>query len=567
MSNKNLRTNNNDLSRISIQNFKAFGKMVDVPIRPITLIFGENSAGKSSILHSLLFLNQMQHQPQDKLTDITYTKAGGNSVDLGGVPQLKYDHSNENELVFIIEKCNQNPTKKQIEMLNLDSTDIISYFFSFMFNFSDSNQLSKIVYSFNNISFVSLHKYTQATNDSYSLLEMDIQLDSFIECLQHPIFKNNMEYNLQNKEFSGKNSRQKQEVSKTGLSYSTFIDNQVKYLSTFKDQNTIIRITISLYSNNTNIFDTINLNRGRIRDLTCRIYSSDNQKIANRELDHKDEYNNSTDDLFSALWNSFCIRFREMTETFKDISYLGPIRTIPTRNFDTLDSIARDPSTGSTAWEKIASSTKIRNDVNTWLFKFGTNKEITTEQLIETAQIRKFIANKLTVQQLTTAINSGTLSSRYLLRFYDTKKDLYLSHRDMGVGISQVLPVIVNCVANNNTNVLIEQPELHLHPRLQGDLADLFIETAVKGGQKNTYIIETHSEHIIRRIMRRIREDQHKPANKTRITKEDVAILYVAAGPNGSTVTRLRLDDEGDLIDEWPHGFFEEGFRDDMAGR
>jgi predicted ATPase len=555
MSDQKPRTNNNNLSHISIQNFKAFGKMVDVPIRPITLIFGENSSGKSSILHSLLFLNQMQYQPQDKLADITYTKVGGNSVDLGGVPQLKYNHSNENELVFVIEKSKQDPPKNLIQILNSDPSDIRTYVFSFKFNFSNSNQLSKIVYNFNNISFVSLHKYTQETENTPSIIELDIQLDNFIECIQHPIFKNNLEYNLQNKEFSGKNSRQKQEVSKTGLSYSTFIDNQVKYLSAFKNQNTIIRITILLYSNNANIFDTINLNRGRIRDLNCRIHSSDNFDFAGIILDHKDKYNNSTDDLFSALWNSFCIRFRELTATFNHISYLGPIRTIPTRNFDTLDSIARDPSTGSTSWEKIASDTKIRDDVNTWLFKFGTNKQLTTEQLMDTAQLRRLLSEYSERTQFELAINK--LTTRNMLRFYDPQKEIYLSHRDFGVGISQVLPVIVNCVANNNTTVLIEQPELHLHPRLQGDLADLFIKTAITGSQENTYLLETHSEALILRLLRRVREGV--------IKHDDIAILYVSASEDGSNITHIRVDNDGDFMDRWPNGFFEETYRDRMG--
>jgi predicted ATPase len=106
---------------------------------------------------------------------------------------------------------------------------------------------------------------------------------------------------------------------------------------------------------------------------------------------------------------------------------------------------------------------------------------------------------------------------------------------------------------------MIEQPELHLHPRIQGDLADLFIETALKGPQQNTYILETHSEHIIRRLMRRVREGV--------ISESDVSILYVDRSDDGSIISHLRLDSEGDFLDEWPNGFFEEGFNDTLAGR
>ena len=59
--------------------------------------------------------------------------------------------------------------------------------------------------------------------------------------------------------------------------------------------------------------------------------------------------------------------------------------------------------------------------------------------------------------------------------------------------------------------------------------------------------------------MRRVREGK--------ISKDDISIVYVEPGPNGSTVTPIRMDEDGDLIDEWPNGFFEEGFRDHLAGR
>jgi predicted ATPase len=129
--------------------------------------------------------------------------------------------------------------------------------------------------------------------------------------------------------------------------------------------------------------------------------------------------------------------------------------------------------------------------------------------------------------------------------------------KDLGVGISQIIPITLNSIANSDTTVLIEQPELHLHPRLQGDLADLFIDTAIKGEQQNTYIIETHSEALILRLLRRVREGVINP--------DDIAILYVSPSEHGSMVKHIRIDAEGDFLDRWPNGFFEETYRDRMG--
>ena len=137
------------INNLSIQNFKAFGDMVDVPIRPITLIFGENSSGKSSILHSLLFLNQMQHQPQHQLADITYTQAGGNSVDLGGLPQLKYGQNNERALSFLVNRSTNNFKMKDKLLVDI----------SFKYIFSKSNELSGIELVANNRSICKFAKY------------------------------------------------------------------------------------------------------------------------------------------------------------------------------------------------------------------------------------------------------------------------------------------------------------------------------------------------------------------------------------------------------------------------
>jgi predicted ATPase len=542
------------LHKISIQNFKAFGEMVDVPIRPITLIFGENSSGKSSILHSLLFLNQMQYQPQEQLADITYTKIGGNSVDLGGIPQLLYKHSENNKLHFrievvcdlpklglqydsrILDLLRDIPDLKTFFILTIAVTLSKKYFLEQIDYFIDTN----LICSLSKFELLRPMRFTKSQRVRYTIGNVN---EFTLNLINKYLY---FHYSLKKSRTMASNSI----TAKINRENQT-IDAFLNVIKKINNSHSEYRgsVALNIISNSSALLFDIKKN-------------AFHHTINNSDLS---ETENNTLSNFTNLFLNAILNLNSFAQ-ISNITYLGPIRTIPTRNFDTLDSINRDPSTGSTAWDKLANDDRLRARVNRWLARFGTNKQISTEQLVDTAQLRKIVSESVSTTQIEDIIKQ--LATRNLLRFYDPQKDIHLSHRDLGVGISQVLPVLVNSIANSDTTVLIEQPELHLHPRLQGDLADLFIDTAIKGEQQNTFIIETHSEHIIRRIMRRIREDQHKSAKELlRITKEDVAILYVASGPNGSTVTHLRLDDEGDLIDEWPNGFFEESFRDDIAGR
>jgi predicted ATPase len=144
----------------------------------------------------------------------------------------------------------------------------------------------------------------------------------------------------------------------------------------------------------------------------------------------------------------------------------------------------------------------------------------------------------------------------------DQRSGTAVSHRDVGIGISQVLPVLVTAYAARNELLAIEQPEIHLHPALQADLGDVLIESAL-GERNNRLLIETHSEHIILRVMRRMRETAKKQ-NRGRhpVRPNDVAVLYVQRDDSRAVALELRLDDDGALLDPWPGGFFEEGFRE-----
>jgi predicted ATPase len=94
----------------------------------------------------------------------------------------------------------------------------------------------------------------------------------------------------------------------------------------------------------------------------------------------------------------------------------------------------------------------------------------------------------------------------------------------------------------------------------------VFIQSALGDG-KNRFLIETHSEHLLLRVMRRMRETSNGglPNSVPRVKPEDVCVLFVQPKGTSSAVRHLELDEEGQLLDAWPGGFFEEGYRERFA--
>lgn len=118
---------------------------------------------------------------------------------------------------------------------------------------------------------------------------------------------------------------------------------------------------------------------------------------------------------------------------------------------------------------------------------------------------------------------------------------------DVGFGVSQVLPVLVLCYyAPEGSTILFEQPEIHLHPSVQSGLADVFIDAMQM--RKVQIVIESHSEHFLRRLQRRVAEG-HK------LMQEDVALYFCDINNGGSILKPLDLDLYGN-IKNWPVDFF-----------
>lgn len=134
--------------------------------------------------------------------------------------------------------------------------------------------------------------------------------------------------------------------------------------------------------------------------------------------------------------------------------------------------------------------------------------------------------------------------------------------QDVGSGVSYVLPVL-HALARQGF-VMVQQPELHLHPALQAAIADVFVEERTREGFSQV-LIETHSEHLLLRLLRRIRETENGKAltDDVKLTNEDLAVYYFDPHPSGGTVvSRQLITPLGDFYNEWPRGFFAERYRD-----
>lgn len=137
----------------------------------------------------------------------------------------------------------------------------------------------------------------------------------------------------------------------------------------------------------------------------------------------------------------------------------------------------------------------------------------------------------------------------------NTDSGFSVSVVDCGFGLSQVIPLIVEGLVSYTGSLLIaSQPEIHLNPRLQATLGDLFVEI-VNSGRR--VILETHSEHLLLRVRRLVAEGV--------IDAENISILYVEKDAAASTVRQMPLSPIGELETEWPRGFFEDSLGEALA--
>ncbi len=198
-------------------------------------------------------------------------------------------------------------------------------------------------------------------------------------------------------------------------------------------------------------------------------------------------------------------------------------------------------------WLDFVSSEKIQKEVDLWLgnARMKSHYKVNIDT-VESSWIQKLF-------------HMGTMKK---LNFIDMKTGTKVYPDEMGTGISQVLPILISAKMREKSNIFIEQPELHLHPALQAELADEFILSAKK--RNNSFVMETHSEHLLLRMMKRMRQTYEGTIEdeNLKLTSDDISLLYVDTDGENTFILELELDEDGTLLDQWPGGFFEEGFNE-----
>jgi AAA15 family ATPase/GTPase len=224
-------------------------------------------------------------------------------------------------------------------------------------------------------------------------------------------------------------------------------------------------------------------------------------------------------------------------KVFQTTYYLGPLRDYPKRTYswsgEKPQGVGRR---GEFAIPALLASRKLSQ------LQYG-DQTITIEERIAIWLKELGLIDSFSVQP----IAEGRQEYEVRVRRSPNASEVLIT--DVGFGVSQILPVLVLCYyVPEGSTIIFEQPEIHLHPSVQAGLADVFID-AMKT-RKVQIILESHSEHLLHRLQRRIAEE------KDGLTNQDVKLYFCNSAQDGSSnLTALQIDPFGNIAN-WPENFF-----------
>ena len=540
------------LTAMELENFKGIGTRQRIELRPITLLFGPNSAGKSTILHALHYAREILERG-DCNPDITIA-----GMDLGGFAQFVYRHDLQRSVVLRVEFDLEEDELPRYAALSGDERD--------EFNTALSPDR-----------FRSLSEATSAS------VEMTMRWSK----LRRTAYVASLTVGLNGRDaatITASPDGKRTELDQIDVLHPLFSAIEPKLLGHHNGLESVFPLLEQPDEEGGAATTSI---PGPIKPVALEdLIDAVPKSSALLPLD--------MDALLATWWQAFLelgdVEENEAPLVLRGFRYefraahayvsraivgpidvlrgflrktihIGPLRRVPSRSYRPAKSDRLDRWwDGSTAWDQLfrADDPTLLQEVNHWL---ADAAGLETGYQLGLTRVREFGENLAGLEEDSEEDQSA---SKWRLHLTDLRAGVEVHFVDIGVGISQIVPVIVALARPASTLIAIEQPELHIHPALQVGLGDLVIAaTRTASSLSSTSaicLIETHSEHIMLRLLRRIREtseDQLGP-DQPRLSNESVGVVYVQPSDDGARFTALRISSNGDFIDRWPRGFFEE---------
>ncbi len=628
------------ISRIEITNFKGISDRQIIELRPITLLFGPNSAGKSTILQALHYLREILERGNTNPD----TLAGG-SMDLGGFGTLVHNHDLDRTITLkavmdlsLDQSCEGLPLHNEVTIDDPEFAELpILYLTSDSFDeYQGEECIRKIA--------LAIDIQWSALKQASYVSRMEIELnDEPIASIVSPPDKGRAQLT----DFNFSHPLLRQAVSPDDapaedmeqLPDSSPLEDEIRSLSR---QVAADRITPDMTSDTLRIgvgtpigalptldhelgldirdpdaveqrfdFDTRLVHITKLLDIP-ELDIPDPDAVEERDILtgatwKNEQHTPRTNGLRRLLSEMILGPARIIRDYLAQMIYIGPLREVPARNYRPQFSPDNARwANGLAAWDFLYrdQSGDLMKEVNQWLENYlqtGYRLErVECKEVPVPSRFHRMFERGLDeddLGELQEIYQSLAIRTEVVLR--DSGKGILVAPCDVGIGISQMIPVIVGALRDQyheGTLLAVEQPELHVHPAIQVGMGDLFIRAAQSTGQvavaanrfrsmddlfintaqgglvpvndkdiirplpEKTLLIETHSEHIILRLLRRIREttDNELPPGVSALRPDDLSVIYVEGGDSGVRFRALGVDDEGEFRDRWPHGFFEE---------
>lgn len=525
------------ITEITIENFKGIAGKVEIPIRPITLLFGANSAGKSTIIQALLFLRELL---EGKSPDADRLMAGGATLDLGGFREFVHGRSRSNRVRIGVtiqldddglpyvgwesEEPDGEPIAQELDAVRAVSVDICV-------EWSNENWRPYIT-----------HYQVGLDGEPFAAIRTrpggESQLD--VVNLRHPLLV----------------------APDSGEAASLFDE------------------LANAFNLNFVLLPILGTEDDDIRGDQCLRLGAQPVPDFGRGMSENWAYPPLSDEQRMAAKRAFDVLNRAMTgagnvilSELRKIRYIGPIRRIPERNFQPMRSPGEDRwADGSGAWDLLLGE---RMDLE-WFEeepfadlglgvvpRYQSYFEVPNRSLFGMIIDRALERGDADIDKLfpDDISDMDSIVRRSRVQLVREDSDLPMMPCDVGIGVSQALPVAIGAMAPGYRVLVVEQPELHIHPAIQCNLGDLLARQVVKD-EGRTMLLETHSEHLILRLLRRIREttdgtlDEATPA----LTPDHLSVLWVEQHEGVVAIKHIPVNPQGDFDEEWPKGFFEERF-------